>query len=98
MVLAVRWWSGDSSARSVHNPQLLETFQVCAAVTEGFRWLPRGTAEVIPQGAPIQTHWGLYSCMVEIDSDAPWLFGEPDEQPSLAVGRQSPVQSGPAQL
>lgn len=100
MVLAVLWWSGNSSARSVHNPQLLETFQVCAAVTEGFRWLPRGTAEIIPQGASIQTHWGLYSCMVEICSNAPWLFGEPDEQYSLAlaVGRQSPMQSGPAQL
>jgi len=49
-----RWrglrWPGRSSARPVHNPQPLETFQVCAAVTEGFRWLPRGTAEIIPQG------------------------------------------------
>lgn len=86
MVLAVLWWSEGSSARSVHNPQLLETFQVCAAVTEGFRWLPRGTAEIIPQGAPIQTHWGLYSCVVKIYSDAPWLFGEPGEQLSLATG------------
>lgn len=86
MVLAVLCWSGGSFARSVHNPQLLETFQVCAAVTEGFRWLPRGTAEIIPQGAPVQTRWGLYSCMVEIYSDTPWLFREPDEQPSLATG------------
>lgn len=39
-----------SSSRSIHNPQPLETFRVCAAVTEGFRWLPRGTAEIIPQG------------------------------------------------
>lgn len=103
MVLAGLWWSGGSSARSFHNPYLLETFQVCAPVTEGFRWLPRGTAEIIPQGAHIQIHWGLYSCMVEIYSNAPWLFGEPDEQPSLATGCGQAVAhaewtGGPARL
>lgn len=44
---------GSPGASSARNPPPLETFRVFAAgrrVMEGFRWLPRGTAEIIPQG------------------------------------------------